>query len=120
MSLEVVQPAQPSLAWRLASTATLGGTGHLCKSFLFALNRVQVHGLDGFLELLDERKDIQARERGLITGELSTTTDGGRDAMLLMGCAVSNHISVYVRTNERSYGLSTCGPDLTRHSTRQI
>ena len=34
------------------------------------LNSVDVHGLDGFLKLLDRRKDIDSRERGLITGRL--------------------------------------------------
>jgi len=76
MSLEVVQPDRPSLAWRLASITTLAGIGHLCKSFLFTFNRVEVHGLDGFLELLDEREDVQARKKGLITSELPTIPDG--------------------------------------------
>ena len=31
------------------------------------LNNVDIHGLDRFLELLDRRKDIEGRERGLLT-----------------------------------------------------
>ncbi|MCJ1374242.1 hypothetical protein MMC20_005474 [Loxospora ochrophaea] len=41
---------------------------------MFGTNSPEIHGLDGFLELLDRRKDPERRERGLIT--------------------VSNHISV--------------------------
>ena len=31
-------------------------------------NTQDTHGLDGFLNLLDERADITKRQRGLITG----------------------------------------------------
>ena len=31
-------------------------------------NWQEAHGLDGFLELLDRRADINGRQRGLITG----------------------------------------------------
>jgi monolysocardiolipin acyltransferase len=41
--------------------------GLLCKGFL-GLNKVETHGMEGFLKLLDERKDVAGRERGLITG----------------------------------------------------
>jgi len=34
------------------------------------MNSVEVHGLDNFLELLDKRKDIEGRERGLLTSTL--------------------------------------------------
>ena len=34
------------------------------------LNSVDVHGLDGFLKLLDRRKDLDSRERGLLTGKV--------------------------------------------------
>ena len=43
---------------------------------MFGTNKTDVHGLDKFLALLDQRKDVDTRKRGLIT--------------------VSNHISVYV------------------------
>jgi len=52
----------------------MGITGALSRSFLFGLNDTEVIGLDRFLEVLDGRKDVDARERGLIT--------------------VSNHVSV--------------------------
>ncbi len=34
------------------------------------MNSVEVHGLDNFLDLLDKRKDIEGRERGLLTSTL--------------------------------------------------
>jgi monolysocardiolipin acyltransferase len=45
----------------------MGAVGLLCKGFL-GLNKVETHGMEGFLKLLDERKDVAGRERGLITG----------------------------------------------------
>ncbi|KAH7063840.1 hypothetical protein BKA63DRAFT_183557 [Paraphoma chrysanthemicola] len=68
------QPEAPSAPWRAASAFTMGAVGMLCKSFLAGLSKVETHGMEGFLKLLDEREDVGARERGLIT--------------------VSNHISV--------------------------
>jgi len=64
------RPYEPPMLTRAISSLTLGGVGFLCRSFLFALSRTEVHGLDNFLELLDERKDPKKRERGLITGML--------------------------------------------------
>jgi monolysocardiolipin acyltransferase len=49
----------------------MGLTGGLFKGFLNAFNEVEVIGLQRFLELLDSRKDIQNRQRGLITGALT-------------------------------------------------
>lgn len=63
------QQAAPSWPWRAASSFTVGTVGMLCRSFLYGLSNTEVHGLDAFLELLDERADIPGRERGLITGE---------------------------------------------------
>ncbi len=76
MSVSRTQPQRPGLLWRTASTAIMATTGILCRSFLFGFNKVEVVGLDSFLRLLDARKDVDARQRGLIT--------------------VSNHTSVYV------------------------
>jgi len=61
------QPDAPSGPWRAASAITMGAVGLLCKGFL-GMNKVETHGMEGFLELLDERKDVGRRERGLITG----------------------------------------------------
>jgi monolysocardiolipin acyltransferase len=61
------QPDAPSGPWRAASAFTMGAVGLLCKGFL-GLNKVETHGMDDFLKLLDERKDIVGRDRGLITG----------------------------------------------------
>ncbi|KAI4670136.1 uncharacterized protein J4E79_000417 [Alternaria viburni] len=68
------QPEAPSGPWRAASAFTMGAVGLLCKGFLNGLSKVETHGMDGFLKLLDEREDPASRQRGLIT--------------------VSNHISV--------------------------
>jgi monolysocardiolipin acyltransferase len=46
----------------------MGLTGSLSRGFLYGLNRIEVVGLDRFLETLDRREDIDGRERGLITG----------------------------------------------------
>lgn len=62
------RPYQPSLPWRITSAATLGTVGFLCRSFLYTLSRTEVHGLDQFLQVLDEREDEQGRTRGLVTG----------------------------------------------------
>ncbi len=46
----------------------MGLTGVLSRAFLLGANRLEVQGLDDFLQILDRRKDIDGRERGLITG----------------------------------------------------
>lgn len=74
---EVTLPERPSLPFRIANSFQLGWVGAACRSFLLAFNRLEVNGWDGFQKLLDERADVGARTRGLIT--------------------VSNHTSVYVR-----------------------
>ncbi|KAL5114909.1 Lyso-phosphatidylcholine acyltransferase [Pleosporales sp. CAS-2024a] len=67
------QPEAPSALWRAASTVVMGAVGLLCKGFL-GVNRVETHGMENFVKMLDERADVGGRERGLVT--------------------VSNHISV--------------------------
>ncbi|KAM0800997.1 tafazzin [Usnea florida] len=67
-------PPPPSLLWRAGSTAIMGITGSLTRAFMHSCNWQDAHGLDGFLELLDKRANIDGRQRGMIT--------------------VSNHISV--------------------------
>ncbi|EMC98619.1 hypothetical protein BAUCODRAFT_572705 [Baudoinia panamericana UAMH 10762] len=74
MAVQERRPYQPSLLWRATSATEIGMVGLICRSFLFALNTTEVHGLDRFLKVLDSRKDEKARTRGLIT--------------------VSNHVSV--------------------------
>lgn len=59
---------QPSLPWRMSSSFILGATCMLSRGFLYGLNTVETNGLDRFLEILDKRKDVNKRERGLITG----------------------------------------------------
>ncbi|KAI0598614.1 hypothetical protein F4775DRAFT_555055 [Biscogniauxia sp. FL1348] len=65
---------QPGLPWRVTSSLIMGLTGSLSRGFLYGLNSVEVIGLQSFLRVLDQREDIEKRQRGLIT--------------------VSNHISV--------------------------
>ncbi|KAF2836873.1 hypothetical protein M501DRAFT_1018746 [Patellaria atrata CBS 101060] len=67
-------PATPSLPWRASSMAVMALTGILSRAFLYGLSRTEVDGLEGFLRVLDRRKDVKKRDRGLIT--------------------VSNHVSV--------------------------
>ena len=64
----------PSLPWRIGSSIVMGVAGALSRTFLLAGNKLEVEGLDGFLELLDKRKDVEGRERGLITGMLQHAT----------------------------------------------
>ena len=61
-------PASPSLPWRFSSSLIMGLTGSISRGFLYGLNYMEVTGLDRFLETLDKRKDVESRERGLITG----------------------------------------------------
>ncbi|KAL1903289.1 Lyso-phosphatidylcholine acyltransferase [Sporothrix stenoceras] len=67
MSITNAQPRKPGALWRATSTFVMATTGMICRSFLYGFNNVEVVGLDNFLKLLDERKDVQARKRGLIT-----------------------------------------------------
>lgn len=62
------RPYEPPMLTRAISNATVGTVGFLCRSFLYVLSRTEVHGLDRFQELIDERSDPERRERGLITG----------------------------------------------------
>jgi monolysocardiolipin acyltransferase len=53
----------------------MGLTAALSRSFLYGLNHMEVIGLDKFLETLDKRRDIEGRERGLITGRSQTNLE---------------------------------------------
>ncbi|KAF4314637.1 Lysophosphatidylcholine acyltransferase [Botryosphaeria dothidea] len=63
-------PAAPSLPWRCGSVVIMGAVGLLSRGFLVGLSNLEVNGMDNFLKLLDERKDVQGRQRGLITDNL--------------------------------------------------
>lgn len=69
-------PEAPSAPWRAASVFTMGAVGLLCKGFL-GLNKIETHGMDRFLKLLDKRQDPKERERGLITGMRLESWQGG-------------------------------------------
>lgn len=66
--MEATPPEQPSAIWRASSALTVGMVGTLSWLFLRIPNRLEVHGSERFLELLDERKDVGQRTKGLITG----------------------------------------------------
>lgn len=61
-------PSSPSLPWRFGSSVIMGLTGGICRTFYYGLNKMEVVGLDKFLETLNKRENIQGRERGLLTG----------------------------------------------------
>lgn len=71
-------PRAPSLSWRAASTATIAFTGFLTRAFVRLACATEVHGLDGFVRLLDEREDVNRRQRGLITGKLALYQSNSR------------------------------------------
>ncbi|KAI0543862.1 acyltransferase [Xylaria curta] len=58
---------QPSPPWRMTSSMAMGLTAALSRIFLYGLNSVEVTGLQRFLDILDKRKDVEARQRGLLT-----------------------------------------------------
>lgn len=60
-------PERPDLGSRAGSVLVMGAVGILVRSFMYGLSRPQVNGLDKFLELLDERRNVNERQRGLIT-----------------------------------------------------
>jgi monolysocardiolipin acyltransferase len=51
----------------MTSSVIMGLTGLLSRAFLYGLNVTKVNGLDGFVKLLNERQEVEGRERGLIT-----------------------------------------------------
>lgn len=55
----------------------MGVCGSLSRIFMFGANKTNVHGLDRFLELIDEREDPDRRQRGLITGSPRSFTEEG-------------------------------------------
>ncbi|KAI0530129.1 acyltransferase [Xylaria digitata] len=59
--------AQPSLPRRVTSSLIMGLAASLSRVFLYSLNSVEVTGLQRFLDILDKRKDIEKRQRGLLT-----------------------------------------------------
>jgi hypothetical protein len=61
-------PTQPSLPWRASSSFVMGVTGALSRAFLYGLSNTETVGLERFLEILERRKDVAGRERGLLTG----------------------------------------------------
>ena len=59
---------RPTLPWRAGYAGILGLVGGLTKVFMYGFNSFEVHGLDNLTDLLKSREDIDARQRGLITG----------------------------------------------------
>ncbi|KAI0432223.1 acyltransferase [Xylaria sp. FL1042] len=60
-------PAQSSLTRRMTSSLIMGLTASLSRVFIYGLNSVEVTGLQRFLDVLDKRKDVSKRQRGLLT-----------------------------------------------------
>jgi monolysocardiolipin acyltransferase len=60
---------------RLLSSITIGFTGFLCRAFLYGVSKTETVGLERFLRLLDERRDVGERQRGLITGRVPSILD---------------------------------------------
>jgi monolysocardiolipin acyltransferase len=60
--------AAPSLSWQAGSTFVMGTVGVLVRTFFHGLSRPTVTGLEEFTKLLDERKNVNERQRGMITG----------------------------------------------------
>lgn len=91
---------RPSLPWRMSSSLILGATCMLSRGFLYGLNTVETKGLDRFLKILDKRKDVDKRERGLITGGFLYKPIFLPNAMfysksqVLTQISVCNHVSV--------------------------
>lgn len=73
-------PQGPGLPWRFTSSLIMGLTGGVSRAFYFGLNNMEVIGLEKFLETIDRRKDVEGRERGLITGKATL------HSAILVGC----------------------------------
>lgn len=87
----------PSLPWRASSAVIMGLTCMVSRAFLYGFNNVETTGLQKFLSILDEREDVDARKRGLLTGAyLQSLPLGERQYAWLTRDTVCNHISVYV------------------------
>jgi monolysocardiolipin acyltransferase len=61
------QPAAPSAPWRAGSAFVMGAVGLLCRGFLM-MSKTETHGLEKFVKLMEEREDVEGRQRGLVTG----------------------------------------------------
>lgn len=62
------RPYEPPALTRAIHNGIVGSVGFLCRGFLYGLSRTEVHGLEHFQALVDERSDPRSRVRGLITG----------------------------------------------------
>jgi monolysocardiolipin acyltransferase len=58
----------PSLPWRAASRVTITVIGAVSKCYLTLACTTKVVGLDKFSQILDDRRDVAKRDRGLLTG----------------------------------------------------
>jgi monolysocardiolipin acyltransferase len=62
------RPYEPPAATRAIHNVIMGSVGFICRSFLYGASNTEVHGLEHFQALVDERSNPRTRERGLITG----------------------------------------------------
>ncbi|KAI9840766.1 MAG: hypothetical protein M1838_003921 [Thelocarpon superellum] len=61
------RPERPGLVWRVGSSIVMAVTCFLMRFLLYGANRTSVEGLDGFVRILDQRSNVDGRERGLLT-----------------------------------------------------
>ena len=87
-------PPPPSLPWRFGSATVMGFIGILTRTFMYGANSMETHGLDGFLNLVDERRDIDQRRRGLITGECSLLLAQVSQDLTLAFPSIKSHFHV--------------------------
>lgn len=100
-------PPPPSLAWLTGSTFIMGMVGGLTRIFMTIPNTTRSHGKDAFMDLLDDREEVEDRRRGLITGK-SSLAPSVCASILMKVQSVSNHISVYVRKWDSDSPIKPC------------
>ena len=75
MSNPTEEALPPSLPWRFGSAFVMGLAGTLTRTFMQVPNSQDAHGLDGFLKDIDDRQNIEASKRGLITCTSNSLSD---------------------------------------------
>ena len=107
-SEEDTPQSQPSAPWRAAATFVMGVTGTLFRGLMYGANRPEVHGLDQFLQVLDGRKDVEKRERGLITGMPHISFAQAKTNEI---CSLEPHQCVRTYHLNRNASRNEAGPD---------
>lgn len=92
----------------------MGVTGSISRLFMFGANTTEVHGLDGFLELLDKRSDVRSRQRGLITGLSCTSMIIAEELKVDWMRSVEPYMCVRMYLVLQRSGLEAASKDLIR------